>query len=290
MPAFVYPLVAVTFWGLNFVLLKVLVGVLPPHAMNTFRTLVAAGGFLLLARGSGPTRIPRRDALWILLFGFVGNGLFQWFLMEGVLRTPASIAAVANATNPAWLALVAYLWLGERLSLPGYLGILLAGVGVALLGLGGGGGEVGVGVGLLVLASLAWAVYSVSARTVGNRYPLLAWVSLGYVGGMIPYWLFNLPGLFRLDYPAVPPWAWLGIAASGLLANLAAYLAWMRGVQLLGAAKAGVWQNLAPVLGALGGYLFLGERLPPLALLGGVLVLAGVALTQRARSRDRRDS
>ncbi len=290
MPAFVYPLTAVTFWGLNFVLLKVLVGVLPPHTMNTFRTLVAAAGFLMLSRGAGLRRIPRRDALWILAFGFVGNGLFQWFLMEGVLRTPASIAAVANATNPAWLALVAYLWLGERLSLSGYLGIALAGLGVALLGFGGGGGEVGVGVLLLVLASLAWAVYSVSARTVGSRYPLLAWVSLGYVGGMLPYWLFNLPGLFALDYPGVPLWAWVGVAASGLLANLVAYLAWMRGVQLLGASKAGVWQNLAPVLGALGGYLFLGERLPAPALLGGVLVLAGVTLTQRARSRDRRGS
>ena len=61
-------------------------------------------------------------------------------------------------------------------------------------------------------------------------------------------------------------------------------------MQLLGASKAGVWQNLAPVLGALGGYLFLGERLPAPALFGGVLVLAGVTLTQRARSRDRRGS
>jgi drug/metabolite transporter (DMT)-like permease len=137
---------------------------------------------------------------------------------------------------------------------------------------------------LLTLASLAWAVYSVSARTVGHRYPLLAWVSLGYVGGMAPYWLWSLPAVLRLDYAALPLWAWIGIAASGLLANLAAYLAWMRGVQLLGAARAGVWQNLAPILGALGGFVFLHERLPGTALLGALLVLLGVYLTQRARA------
>ncbi len=284
MPAFVYPLIAVTFWGLNFVLLKLLVGVMPPHLMNTLRTLVAAAAFLVLFFRAGAPRIPWRDARYVLGFGLVGNALFQWFLMEGVLRTPASVAAVANATNPAWLALVAYFWLGERLALSGYLGIALAFLGVALLGLGGGGGALGVGVVMLTLASLAWAIYSVSARTVGARYPLLSWMALGYVGGMLPYWLWNLPLVLVFSYRAVPGWAFLGLAASGLLANVAAYLAWMRGVQLLGAARAGVWQNLAPILGALGGFVFLHERLPWTALLGAFLVLLGVYLTQRART------
>ena len=290
MPPVLYPLVAVLFWGLNFVLLKVLVAAIPPHQMNAVRTLVAAAGFLILARGAGLGQVARRDAVRIVAYGLVGNALFQWLLIEGVLRSPAAVAAVANATNPAWLALVAYLWLGERLGAGGYLGIALAGVGVALLGAGGGRGEVGFGVFLLVLASLAWAVYSVSAKLMEGRYPLLTWVALGYVGGMVPYWLWELPGMARVDLAAVPAWAWLGTAASGLLANLVAYLAWMRGVQLLGAARAGVWQNLAPVVGALGGYLFLGERLSPLAWAGGALVLAGVYLTQRSRPRGRRGS
>lgn len=280
---------AVSLWGLNFVLLKLLVGVLPPHAMNTLRTLVAAGGFLFLLARAPRAPVAPADALRILAYGTIGNGVFQWLLMEGVHRTPAAIAAVANATNPAWLALLGYLVLAERLSPAGYLGIALAALGVALLG-GGGGGEVGVGVGMLVLASLAWAVYSVSARTVGARYPLLTWVSLGYVGGMVPYWLFGLPQVLALPFAELPAWVWLGTAASGLFANVVAYLAWMRAVQLLGPGKAGVWQNLAPVLGALGGYVFLGERLSPLALFGGALVLLGVALTQRARVRGSRGS
>ncbi len=290
MRVLIYPITAVSLWGLNFVLLKALVGVVPPHVMNALRTMMAALAFMILARGVGFGRLAPRDALYVLLFGIVGNGVFQWFLMEGVLRTPASVAAVTNATNPAWLALVAYLWLGERLSLPGYLGIALAAFGVAMLGIGGGSLEVGVGVLMLVAASLAWAIYSVSARTVGERYPLLVWVTFGYVGGMLPYWLLNAPTLLTFDYGTIPAWAWVGILVSGLGANVLAYLAWMRAIQLLGASKAGVWQNLAPVLGALGGYLVLGERLPPLALLGGGLVLAGVALTQRARSTDRRGS
>jgi len=278
-----YAATAVSLWGLNFVLLKLLVGVLPPHAMNTLRTLVAAAGFALLLTRERRVRIAPADALAILAFGVLGNGIFQWLLMEGVLRTPAAIAAVANATNPAWLALLGYLILRERLAPMGYLGIALAAFGVALLGGGGGRGEVGVGVGMLVLASLAWAVYSISARTVGSRYPLFVWVGLGYVGGMVPYWLFGLPQVLALPFFELPRWVWWGTAASGIFANVVAYLAWMRAVQLLGPGKAGVWQNLAPVLGALGGYVFLGERLSPLALFGGALVLLGVALTQRAR-------
>jgi len=278
-----YAVLAVSLWGLNFVLLKLLVGVLPPHAMNTLRTLVAAAGFSLLFFKGPRVAIPARDALRILAYGLIGNGIFQALLMEGVLRTPAGVAAVANATNPAWLALLGFLFLKERLSASGYLGIALAALGVLLLGGGGGGGEVGLGVLLLVLASLAWAIYSFSARTVGSRYPLLAWVSLGYVGGMAPYWLWNLPAVAALPFNALPAWVWLGTAASGLFANVVAYLAWMRAVQLLGPSRAGVWQNLAPVIGALGGYVFLGERLSVLSLAGGALVLLGVGLTQRAR-------
>ncbi len=285
MPGYLYAILAVSLWGLNFVLLKLLVGVLPPHAMNTLRTLVAALGFGLLFFRGPRVRIPWRDALRILLYGLIGNGIFQWLLMEGVLRTPAGIAAVANATNPVWLALLGYLFLRERLAPLGYVGIGLAAFGVILLGGGGGGGEVGLGVFLLVLASLAWAVYSLSARTVGARYPLLVWVSLGYVAGMAPYWLLNLPAVLALPFGQLPAWVWLGTATSGLFANVVAYLAWMRAVQLLGPSRAGVWQNLAPVIGALGGYLFLGERLSAPAFLGGALVLLGVTLTQRARVR-----
>lgn len=284
MPGYAYAILAVSLWGLNFVLLKLLVGVLPPHAMNTLRTLAAATGFALLFLRGPRVRVPLSDGLRIALYGLIGNGIFQWLLMEGVLRTPAGIAAVANATNPAWLALLGYLFLGERLSRSGYAGILLAAFGVFLLG-GGGGGEVGLGVLLLVLASLAWAIYSLSARTVGERYPLLVWVSLGYIAGMLPYWAWNLRAVASLPFADLPGWVWLGVVASGLLANVVAYLAWMRAVQLLGPSRAGVWQNLAPVIGALGGYLFLGERLPATALLGGALVLWGVSLTQRARVR-----
>jgi len=283
-PGYAYAILAVSLWGLNFVLLKVLVGVLPPHAMNTLRTLVAASGFLLLYLRGPKVPMPRGDALRIVAFGFIGNGLFQWLLMEGVLRTPAGIAAVANATNPAWLALLGYLFLKERLTALGYLGIALAALGVLLLG-GGGGGEVGIGVVFLVLASLAWAVYSLSARTVGARYPLSAWVGLGYVVGMLPYWAWNVPSVATLPFASLPAWVFWGVAASGLLANVVAYLAWMRAVQLLGASRAGVWQNLAPLIGAIGGYVFLGERLSGQALLGGALVLLGVTLTQRARVR-----
>lgn len=89
--------------------------------------------------------------------------------------------------------------------------------------------------------------------------------------------------MLRLASAAVPVWVWVLLIASGLLANTLAFLTWMHGVRQLGPVRVAVFSNLTPVVGVLAGVVFLGERLPLQALLGGLLTLWGVLIAQRAQ-------
>jgi drug/metabolite transporter (DMT)-like permease len=68
--------------------------------------------------------------------------------------------------------------------------------------------------------------------------------------------------------------AWLALAASGLLCNAAAMLLWNMGIHRVPASRAGVFLNIEPALGSILGVKLLGERLGPLAWVGGGLILA----------------
>jgi drug/metabolite transporter (DMT)-like permease len=149
----------------------------------------------------------------------------------------------------------------------------------ALLGLGANTGDA------IALASvLIWATYTV---LLGRRPPemdplalLAVTVSVGLLL-MLPVWLWlgaHLP-------PAQPP-VLLALAYLGLCASVLAFLAWTRGIGLVGPARAGVYLNLIPVFGACLAVALLGEALAPYHLAGGALIFAGLLLPglwERAR-------
>jgi drug/metabolite transporter (DMT)-like permease len=288
MNPYIYPLFAVLAWGANFALIKVLAEYLPSHAMNVLRTLIAAVFYVLLWRFR--QRLSWRDLLIIGAVGLLGNGMYQQFFLEAVPRIPASLATLTAATSSLWVALLGAVWLGERLSGVGFLGVGLSFVGIVLLTWGGANEFSPAGVVYGLLAALVWALYSLASRPYSGRYHLLSWVGVGYVLGMSPYWLAHAPGLAHVpqlntaNLSAMPLWVWLGIAVSALMANTLAYLAWVRGIQLLGAVRVSVFSNLTPIIGVAGGMIFLGERLSGLVWLAGALTLVGVVITQRSKA------
>lgn len=281
--AFTFPLLATTLWGLNIVLLKALVGHMPAHEMNALRMLIAGMAFVALWQGRGWRQLTWRDVAIIGAVGLIGGSIFQWLLLEGIRRVPASAAAIVNGTSPAWVFLVGLLWVREKLGVMGRGGIALSILGVMLLGIGGGREDelVAIGIAFMVLAMLAWAVYTVAAQRFVKAYPFRLWMGLGYLIGMTPYWLLNLPSLVQgAPLSDIPPLVWLGVLASGIGTNFGARLAWIHGVRILGPTRTAVFHNLTPIVGVVAGFLLLHEVLPELALLAGAIVIAGIAVTQ----------
>jgi drug/metabolite transporter (DMT)-like permease len=281
MNPYLFPLYSVLAWGLNFALMKVLVAELPPHAMNSLRTLIAGVIFLLLWRFG--ERLTWRD--WVIVggIGMLGNLAYQSLFLEAVPRLSASLNTIVSTTGPVWVALISAWWLRERLSWLGYMGFALSFVGVVALSWGGGERLELLGVLFSLGAALVWAVYTVASRRFALRYRLLTWTGLGFIVGMFPYWLWHLPDAAQLESNQLSPLVLLGITASAVFALVLAFLSWVRAIQLLGPVRVAPFQYLIPLVGVSAGVLLLGETLAWLDLLAGAVILLGVFITQRAK-------
>ncbi len=281
MSPYLFPLYSVVAWGLNFALMKVLVGQLPPHTMNSLRTLIAGVIFLLLWRFQ--ERLTVRDWLIVGGIGMLGNVAYQSLFLEAVPRLSASYNTIVSTTGPVWVALISAWWLRERLSLLGYMGFALSLLGVVGLSWGGEGRLELLGVLFSLGAALIWAIYTVASRWFGERYRLLTWTGVGFMVGMLPYWLWHVPEA-NLQSSPLSPLALLGIAASAVFALVLAFLSWVRAVQLLGPVRVAPFQYLTPLVGVTAGVLLLGETLAWIDLVAGVVILLGVFITQWAKT------
>ena len=128
----------------------------------------------------------------------------------------------------------------------------------------------------MVLAALSWAIYTVVLnRTRADLSPLatlmivtvLALPPLGIVGG---YELITQP------VGPVTSVVVLGLIYVGVLASVAAFMAWSIGIEGIGAARGSIFLNLIPVFTAVIAVLTLGERIALVQLVGGLLVIGGV--------------
>jgi drug/metabolite transporter (DMT)-like permease len=282
MNPYVYPIFAVIAWGCNFTLLKALVAYVPAHAMNGVRTLIAGIIFLALWRFS--QRLGWRDWLLLIAIGIVANSGYQFLFLQGVNLLPATYNTMIAATNPIWAVLIGALFFRERLSVLGYVGMAISLGGIFVL-TGDTEGEVPwVGVLFALGATIIWAWYSAITRPLSGRYTLLTWTGLGFVVGLVPYWVFSAPQVAAVEFSSLPPLVWLGIVLSAVMANCMAFLSWTKAIQLLGAVRIAVFQNLVPVIGVSTSVLFLREPFTKLDVVAAALVLVGVLVTQRAKS------
>jgi len=267
-------------WGGSFLFMRIAAPQFGAFALMALRTGI--GPRLLLpvracARGQRPScaRTPGRIA-WI---GLLNSALPFVMLGYAMQHLDAGFASILNATTPFWGAIVAFLWLGERLGRLGVVG-LMVGFGGVLVLVGGRDGLVADGAIVPILASLvATASYGVAATATRKQ--------LGHVstlvraaGSQMFAALLLLP--FALAWwPSTPPdaLAWLSVALMGVLCTGLAYLLFFRLIARIGSNKTITVTFLIPAFGMLWGSLFLGETISASMLAGAATILVGTALT-----------
>lgn len=279
----------VLFWGVNFIVVKVALAVLPPLAFNAMRLLLASSIMLILAPTLGYSfRFQRRHWLPLIGLGLAGSTAYQLFFIFGAAHTSADNASLILATVPAWVALAGTLIGTERITGRGWLGVGLSLFGIALIVIGSNrhaslqfGGATLFGDFLILGATLSWSVYTLSSRPILRHYSPIAVTCFANAVGNLPVALLGLPTLAKLDWSAVPLNAWLGVIFSGVFSITLAYFFWNYGVARLGSARTSLYSNLVPPVTLLVAWFWLGETLTWTQALGGVLALVGVALARR---------
>ncbi len=272
-------LCTVLLWGTTFHTARYAMQSFSPVSLAASRFLIGAVFLLLVnARRSDLALLRnRRFVKHVVFLGIVGVVGYNLLIYEGISRLNPARAALIAAANPGITALLLRVWKKEALPLSSLIGICLAFTGVALVVLKPDmGWSVGVGELCIMGAATAWSLYSIAGRDVMRTYEQRAVTLYSVVVGSLLLPLF-VDDWQELDIATGPLLAvvYMAIFATGL-----AYVWWARAVQSLGPASAAVFMNLVPVT-ALVIEVLLGGSIEPRQLLGGLLVMVGVWLTNR---------
>jgi drug/metabolite transporter (DMT)-like permease len=269
-------------WGASFMFIKVADRELEPTTLMFGRTLLAA---LLLfaflasrvgARGAG-TQL-RRAGFAPFALGVVTAALPFTLIAWGETHVDSGVAAIANASMPIFVALLALRFQHSERS----TGLRLAGILVGIAGvvvLAGvnprGGWWAAAGTLAVVAASVAYAVGSLWAQRIMERQAALVVTTASLVGAalvLLPFGLAQLPD-------SMPGWKAIGsVVALGVAGTAIGQLIYYRMIETDGSARTSLVTYLLPVTALFYGASLLGEPITVEELVGLVLILAGVAL------------
>ena len=280
-------LFVVVAWGVNFVIIEVGLGAMPPLLLAALRFAVAALPAIFIPRPAVPW--PRFIFIGLVLF----TGQFGLLFLSMKVGMPAGLASVVIQSQAFLTGPIAALVLGEKIS-PRQMG----GTAIAFLGLAaiattaGGGGVTLIGLLLSLGAALCWAVGNVALRGAGkvDMFAMVTWLSI-----VPPLPLLALSYLFegpQAIEAAFLHMGWIGVGAVAYIAIVSTnigYGIWAYLLKLYPAAQVAPFSLLVPIVGIISAALLLGEQFGPVRLAGMVLVFAGLIVAvfpfNRFRSR-----
>lgn len=279
-------------WAGNFIVVKGAVGIVPPVAFTFLRYVVAAGTLLLLLRWrEGGIRLPRGDVVRIAILGSIGFGCYQLIWPVALQSIPAGDSALLIAATPVITALLAVA-VGADIANPiKLLGALVSFTGVALVIAAGQGLDLGVSLvgDLLTLAAAAcWAIYTVFGADVLRRHSPLVASTWAIVFGTIFMAPAGLAQLATMDLSLIGPPVVLAVLYAGTIAAGVANVVIAHGLKLLGPTRVTAFQFLVPGLAVVLAAIFIGEAIRPAQVIGGVVILAGVAMLRGGSWRSGR--
>ena len=254
-------------------------------ALARFTLAAAIYSVLLLRR---PQRVARADLVRLTILGFIAIPVNQGFFLYGLSLTTPGHAALLYAMTPVFVFVLALLRREERSSGWKSAGIATAFAGAALVLVTRGqlSGEIEASRALLgdllvLLAVVAWAVYAVWGKPYAERYGVVTTTGITIVTGTLLY----LPvGIFfsrAADFRALSGAGWGSIAYLVVLTSVVSYLLYYWALAREDASRVAIWSNTQPVLTALLAWMVYGDPLTPAFAVGGLLVMAGVAMTQQ---------
>ncbi len=267
-------------WGGSFLFMRLGAADFGPLALAALRVTIAAAVLLPLLLWRAEWTVLRRHWRPIAAVGIVNSALPFMAFAYAALHINAGLASIFNATSPLWAAVVAWAWLGDRLSPPRVTGLAIGFAGVVWLAWSKASFKPGAeAVGLAVLACLGAALLygfgaNMSKRWLAGVAPLAV-----ATGSQLSATVLLLPlGLLAWPTQPLPALAWGSVVALGVFCTGLAYLLFFRLIAHVGSANAISVTFLIPLFAVLWGGLFLGERLTPTMLGGGALILLGTSL------------
>ncbi|MET3661526.1 DMT family transporter [Aquamicrobium ahrensii] len=277
---------ATLFWAGNSVAGKMAAGHVSPMFLNAIRWGVVLAILGLAGRREIVIDWPviRQRKWYLLAMGAIGFTMFSAALYSALLYTSATNASIEQGGIPLLVFMFSYLLYGARTTLAQLGGFVLSFVGIILTATQGEPVrllqlDVNFGDALMIVAILTYGFYTAALR----RKPQLHWMSLmvalcagAFISALPLLWAEAAAG--GLILPDATGWAIIAYVV--LFPSLLSQITYIRGVELIGANRAGLFINLLPIWGAFLAVVILGEEFRTYHAIALLLVLSGVLIAE----------
>ncbi len=275
---------AASIWGGMYVVSKAVLEIIPPFTLVAIRLILGMFTLALVLALRGGMRVTRSQFWQVFGVGFVGYGVSLSLQFLGTKLSTAANGSLVTSATPAFVLLFAWILLSEKITLRKFMALLLATLGViAVIDPHAAqiDPELFLGNMFLLGAAVTWALYSVLVRKVTQNMDVLFFSLIAFVGGLpvvVPAgaWELNTVGVGAISLGVVGGVLFLGVISTAL-----AMVLWNNAFAILDAGSASLTFFAQPIVGTLLGWYFLGEKITPLFLLGGVLIGIGILISAR---------
>ncbi len=275
------------FWGGNVIASRIAVGDVSPMALTTLRWTGVLLVLAVIARGAWARDWPvlRKRLGYLALMGLLGFTLFNALYYVAAHFTTAVNIGIIQGSIPAFVFAIAFAFRGTRTHARQVLGMLVTLLGVIVLATRGdlstvAGLRFNFGDLLMLGASLCYALYTV---LLPNR-PAASGLAV-FAGLAVAAFLTSLPLLATEiaigAYQSPTPTGWGAVLYCAIFPSVLSQILYLRGVELIGPGRAGVFVNLVPVFASVLAVLLLGERFEAYHAASLALVFGGILWAER---------
>lgn len=284
-------LTAAAIWGGMYVVSKVVMQVVPPFSLITLRLvlgILTLAAILLIRKG---WKVTPKQFWQVFGVGSVGYGISLGFQFVGTKLSTAANGSLVTSATPAFVLLFAAIILKEKITPRRLLALVIAMLGVvavitpAVWGLTPRTAQLSSSLFLgnlsLIAAALTWALYSVLVRKVTCAVDVLSTSLIAFAGGLpvsVPLGLWEAS---TQGYGLITPGVIGGILFLGIICTALAMYFWNTAFARLEAGAASLTFFAQPVVGTALGAIFLGEKITPMFIVGGVLIGIGLLISSK---------
>jgi drug/metabolite transporter (DMT)-like permease len=278
-------------WGGNSVAGKIAVGHVSPMLLTGMRWVIACS--LLLAIAVPQVRrdwvLIRKHRLLLFSYGAIGFTAFNAALYSALQYTSAINAVIEQAAIPMVIFAMNFVLFRTGVSIAQWVGFAMTLFGVGLTASHGDLStllalDLNRGDALMMFAVLVYAGYTVTLR----YKPGIHWKSLIAVSAFAAL-LSSIPLMIFEASTGAMIWpdgtGWVIVAYAGVFPSLISQILYVRGVELIGPNRAGLFINLIPIFGTLLSIALIGETLYTFHIIALLLALVGIAIAERGRPK-----
>lgn len=276
-------------WGTTFVSTRILItNGLSPHGIMFVRFIIGYIMLCILSKGRIKVKSLKEEFLFALA-GLCGMTLYQLFENVALSYTQASNVSVLISIAPLITGILASRFSGEKLTNSFLLGFIISISGIFIIGLNDSfvlkispKGDL-----LAILGAVVWGFYSIITKALGSRgYNIISVTRRIFFYGMTITALV-MPALgfdITLSYFTTPKFLF-NLMYLGLIASAICFVTWNYAIKILGATKSSVYIYLNPLITILFSVMFLSEHITTYMVIGTVLIVTGLLISEM---RDKR--